>query len=203
MRERTSGELLKRRALALDDIVREAWSKVERLSARADLVAVGGYGRGELHPHSDIDLLVLLSRRPVRADEERLGAFVRELWDTGLQVGHSVRSIRDATRAARNDLTVMTNYLEVRLLSGEGELLRRLDRLTATGRMWSPRRFADAKIVELRERHARFNDTAYNLEPNIKSGPGGLRRRTNGRVDCATLVWCSVTYGSHRPEPSS
>lgn len=173
---------MRRRAKAVDDIVVENWRALESVPSDAALLAVGGFGRGELHPESDVDLLVLLARRPPRGLEAELGEFVRRLWDAGLQVGHSVRTLRQCVRLARDDLTVITNLMEQRRLAGSEALTERLTRLIAPRRMWSPRRFVLAKLDEMHARHARYNDTAYNLEPNIKGGIGGLR-------DVQTVEW--------------
>ncbi len=139
------------------------------------LVAVGGYGRGELHPASDVDIMLLFNR----GDGSKIGAFaeplVRFLWDMGLEVGHSVRSLKDCVQQAKRDLTVATNLMETRLLAGNAELFRDMRKATAPDKIWPSHKFFAAKWKEQRERHARFDDTAYNLEPNIKEGPGGLR----------------------------
>ncbi len=175
------GELLERRSKAIDEIIVGLWQQLG-LDDDVALIAVGGYGRGELHPHSDIDLLVLLPRRPPKEVDERLGTFVRNLWDAGLDVGHSVRSLRDCLKIARDDITVMTNLLSMRLLAGDTKLPEKLRRMITSRRLWSPKKFARAKLEELDARHAQFNDTSYNLEPNIKENPGGLR-------DVQTVIW--------------
>jgi [protein-PII] uridylyltransferase len=144
-------------------------------SRDCSLLAVGGYGRGELMPGSDIDLMILLARKPGREQQERLSSFLTFLWDIGLEVGHSVRSIRDCLREGRADVTVMTTMIESRLITGSEDLYEKFQQAISPRKIWSARKFFEAKLAEQKNRHLRFNDTAYNLEPNIKEGPGGLR----------------------------
>ena len=139
------------------------------------LVAVGGYGRGELLPGSDIDLMLLLKKKPSKELEEQISAFLTFLWDIGLEVGHSVRTIKDCIREGKADVTVITNMIESRLLHGSESLYADFQTAIAPKKMWSSRKFFEAKLREQHDRHLRYNDTAYNLEPNIKEGPGGLR----------------------------
>ena len=139
------------------------------------LVAVGGFGRSELAPGSDIDLMILLDRKAGKAQQQLLSNFLTFLWDIGLEVGHSVRTIRDCVRVGKADVTVMTNMLESRLIYGNEKLYQKYQLAISPKKMWSSRKFFEAKLEEQHDRHLRFNDTAYNLEPNIKEGPGGLR----------------------------
>ena len=139
------------------------------------LIAVGGYGRGELHPGSDVDLLILLGSHPGQADQERIREFVTFLWDIGLEVGHSVRTLDDCATLAVEDITVVTNQMEARLICGPHALLEQLRERTGPEKIWPSREFFQAKWREQRRRHAKFHDTAYNLEPNVKEGPGGIR----------------------------
>jgi [protein-PII] uridylyltransferase len=139
------------------------------------LVAVGGYGRSELLPGSDIDLMILLDRKPDRSRQQQLSDFLTFLWDIGLEVGHSVRTVKDCVREGKADITVMTTMIESRLIVGNGELYDSFQRAIAPGKIWPARKFFEGKLEEQHNRHLRFNDTAYNLEPNIKEGPGGLR----------------------------
>ena len=146
------------------------------------LVAVGGYGRNELHPHSDVDLLILTRKTMRGADREKVKGFLAFLWDVGLAVGNSVRTVRECADEARRDVTVATNLMESRFVQGSVPLLARMRERTGPGRIWSSRRFFEAKMREQRLRHRRFDDTGYNLEPNVKEGPGGLR-------DVQTVAW--------------
>ncbi len=139
------------------------------------LVAVGGYGRRELLPGSDIDLMFLLGRKPGKSLEEKISTYLTFLWDIGLEVGHSVRTVKDCVREGKSDVTVITNMIESRLICGNEMLYEKFQKAIAPTRMWSSRKFFEAKLKEQHNRHLRYNDTAYNLEPNIKEGPGGLR----------------------------
>ncbi len=171
-------EGLRRHTALIDDVLIRAFRAHERLlPARLSvaLVAVGGYGRGELHPASDIDILLLLDTPRYDATRPFAEAFLQFLWDIGLTVGHSVRSLRDCLQAARDDLTIMTTLMEARLLIGNETLLADLAHRLAAPRLWPSPRYYEAKIGEQRARYARYHDTGYNLEPNVKEGPGGLR----------------------------
>lgn len=164
------------RAQLVDEVLRCVW---ERFFVKAGedigLVAVGGYGRGELHPHSDIDLLVLLGNETSDRYREQIEAFLAFLWDTGLEVGHSVRTIDECVREATRDVTVATNLMEARLLCGPASLFDAMREATDAHHIWPSNQFFEAKLDEQRQRHRRFHDTAYNLEPNVKESPGGLR----------------------------
>ena len=175
--------LVKARSRFVDDILTLAWRRfgLEGDTRRA-LVAVGGYGRGELHPGSDIDLLVLTRRAMHGGEREKFKDLLAFLWDIGLAVGNSVRTVRDCVNEARRDVTVATNLMESRLVCGSGDLLARMRARTGPRWIWSSRRFFEAKMIEQRTRHHKFDDTGYNLEPNVKEGPGGLR-------DIQTIAW--------------
>lgn len=171
-------QIIRAHAQLVDTLLIHAWSlHVDKLPSdhAASLIAVGGYGRGELHPYSDIDIMLLFAR-PRHADVGPfVEAFIRFLWDMGLEVGHSVRSIADCIAEARRDITVATNLMETRLLLGDATLLERMQKATGPAKLWPSRKFFAAKWAEQIERHSRFEDSAYNLEPNLKEGPGGLR----------------------------
>jgi len=168
--------LVRIRALLMDHLLLSLWSK-HRLAAdpAVALVAVGGYGRGDLHPHSDVDILILLDGELTDAQSADLSQFVTELWDTGLEIGHSVRSVAQCRDEAVKDLSVATTLMESRLLAGPAELYARLNAEIAADRIWPSREFFQAKRKEQIERHHRYDDTAYKLEPNVKGSPGGLR----------------------------
>jgi [protein-PII] uridylyltransferase len=164
------------RAEIVDQIILASWVYyAEDLLESTDLVAVGGYGRGELHPQSDIDLLVLLDGATARNADEAIGRFLTFLWDIGLEVGHSVRTLDDCAAQARGDVTILTTLMETRLLHGAGKLFAELPQRISTERMWTSAEFFRAKLEEQTARHRRYHDTAYNLEPNVKGSPGGLR----------------------------
>jgi [protein-PII] uridylyltransferase len=191
----TAGEqieaLVQGRAALVDALLLRAWSLLGPAGGRCSLVAVGGYGRGELHPASDVDIMVL--RPDAGGDDWKDGVsrFVSFLWDIGLEVGHSVRSVEECAREARADLTVATSLMESRLLEGDTELYARMCAATSPPQVWPAREFFEAKLEEQKERHHRFDDTAYNLEPNVKSGPGGLR-------DIQLIGWVTQRhFGTH------
>ncbi|MEM9253964.1 MAG: [protein-PII] uridylyltransferase [Pseudomonadota bacterium] len=165
--------LIRERAQLIDAILCTLWDRQNWESFPVSLIAVGGYGRGELHPHSDIDILILLGNGAEHP--AGLSEFLTLLWDIGLDIAHSVRSISECVAQAREDITVLTNLLETRILRGSGEFLAEVKNRTATEYMWSSKEFFQAKLHEQNERHHKFADTEYNLEPNLKSSPGGLR----------------------------
>ncbi len=151
------------------------------------LVAVGGYGRGELHPGSDIDLLILSEAEAESEHADTISEFVTFLWDIGLEIGHSVRSLADCQQEARNDITVATNLFEARRLAGSPALFDRFRNEMQPTRLWDSRAFYAAKLAEQQARHRRFGETAYRLEPNVKEGPGGLR-------DIQMIGWVSKRH---------
>ncbi|MBI2992688.1 MAG: [protein-PII] uridylyltransferase [Gammaproteobacteria bacterium] len=167
-------ELVHKRAWLIDHVLTEVWRLNVDVPDLA-LVAVGGYGRGELHPCSDIDLLILTKSRLSSGCKSQIERFLTFLWDTGLEVGHSVRSVRQCVREAKSDVTVATNLIEARLLCGNRDLFDELVRETSPRRMWPTRRFFEAKLREQAARHQKFEHTEHSLEPNVKEGPGGLR----------------------------
>jgi [protein-PII] uridylyltransferase len=167
-------ELLNDRAKYIDQVLKLAWQqniKTDLLS----LIAVGGYGRSELHPQSDIDLMIIQPWRINPQTKTQIEDFLRFLWDIGLEVGHSVRTVRDCVRESKADITVATNLMESRLLLGREDLYLAMKKSTGPNKIWSARKFFESKWNEQINRHQRYNDTDHNLEPNIKEGPGGLR----------------------------
>ncbi|MEH6568026.1 MAG: [protein-PII] uridylyltransferase [Halioglobus sp.] len=169
-----AGELIALRATFMDALLGELWDKQDWRGAQLALVAVGGYGRGELHPHSDIDLLILLGDRAQECSEE-LEKFLTLLWDIGLNIGHSVRTVDQCSDVAKDDITIVTSLMEARVIRGTSSLMEAVREATNTEKMWASAEFFRAKLEEQLSRHAKFADTEYNLEPNVKSSPGGLR----------------------------
>ncbi len=174
-------ELVHARAWVIEQLVLAAWERLAPADAGLELCAVGGFGRGELHPHSDVDLLIL---RPDsnRLDEAALERFIQVLWDVDLHPGQSVRTVPECLTEAGNDVGVATNLMESRLLAGQGVLFEAMRKATDAPVLWPAAEFFSAKIEEQEERHAHFEDTIYNLEPNLKEGPGGLR-------DAQMIAW--------------
>ncbi len=142
---------------------------------KLSLVAVGGYGRAELHPHSDVDILVLKKNDRFKKADDTISQFITQLWDLGLDIGSSVRSIKDCFREAKDDITIATNIMEARTLYGPAVLLEKMKHETRPRKMWNSVAFFSAKRDEQNERHKKHNNTEYNLEPDLKEAPGGLR----------------------------
>ncbi|MEQ1599119.1 MAG: [protein-PII] uridylyltransferase [Methylotenera sp.] len=173
---KNTAQLLKKLTQFIDKTLKEAWLQPNiHVGAGAGiiLVAVGGYGRGELFPYSDIDLLILLPNEVSAEQNQAIEAFIGLLWDIGLNVGHSARTLQECIDEAKNDVTVQTNLLESRLLAGSKANYQKFTK--AINGLMQPATFFAAKFKEQDNRHAKFNDTAYSLEPNIKESPGGLR----------------------------
>ena len=173
-------ELMDDLTSSVDELVLDAWQ--QHLSAHNDvaLFAVGGYGRRELHPGSDIDLLVL-AKRPEKL-RTPIENFLRDVFDLNLEVGHSVRDVKGCLQQARADITVATALLERRVMAGDMTLVRKLDEKLKPDRVGSADEFFRAKYEEQTQRHDNYLDTDYNLEPNVKTSPGGLR-------DIHTALW--------------
>ncbi|MCL2830467.1 MAG: [protein-PII] uridylyltransferase [Betaproteobacteria bacterium] len=171
----TSGdpeETLTAHATLVDTQLCRLWENVEGTSEAA-LVAVGGFGRGELYPASDIDLLILLADEPDEEHAAQLEALVGMFWDIGLEVGLSVRTIPQCLALAQSDITVETALAESRLLCGDMALFVRFCEDFVAAR--NPQTFFVAKRLEQNERYRRYQETPYSLEPNLKEAPGGLR----------------------------
>lgn len=162
------------RAWLIDQILLHVWNGFDWQGSDVALIAVGGYGRGELHPYSDIDLLILY-KRSVKKHRLNIEQFVTFLWDIGLKVGHSTRSVGQCRDEAKKDITITTSLIESRTLTGNRELLPDILKRVGPNKMWSASEFFEAKRHEQKERHLKYNDTEYNLEPNVKESPGGLR----------------------------
>ncbi|MBQ0761479.1 [protein-PII] uridylyltransferase [Marinobacter psychrophilus] len=180
--------LVKARSDTVDTVLLHIWNRYPLArSNNVALIAVGGYGRGELHPYSDIDLLILTRTGTAPEWRDDLGAFITLLWDLKLDIGHSVRSIDESTDAARGDITILTNLLETRTIAGPDDLRRELSELAFSDEISTDREYFIAKRAEQEERHTKYSNTEYNLEPNIKGAPGALR-------DIQTIGWITKRH---------
>ena len=182
-RSNSATALLRGRARAVDHALRKLWRALA-MPAELALVAVGGYGRRELYPASDVDLLFLVPEG--FTGQARLEPLIGLLWDIGLDVGHSVRSVAECLAQGGQDITIQTSLLEARLLCGNRHLFAEFDR-HVRGSI-DPESFLQAKQLEQAERYARFNDTPFALEPNCKESPGGLR-------DLQVVIWVARAAG--------
>jgi [protein-PII] uridylyltransferase len=184
--------LLRGLSRVTDRTARALWSAAG-MPADAVLAAVGGYGRGEIFPHSDVDLLILTAEPPGGQTRGAIEAFVGACWDTGLEIGHSVRTAQECLTEAAADVTIQTSAMEARLLAGRRRLFA--DLTAGLRRQCDPAAYFRAKTLEMRQRHVKFEDTPYSLEPNTKESPGGLR-------DLHVIMWTAraAGFGWHWPE---
>ncbi len=185
LEEHDAPAYLTRHAGLVDGVLAELWNSLA-FPPELALVAVGGYGRGELYPGSDVDLLILLPGEPDAALTACLEQLVGLFWDIGLEVGHSVRTVPDCLREAAGDITVQTALLENRLLTGSPDLYAGFAQSLKAG--LNPQAFFKAKRLEQEERHLRYQETPYSLEPNCKESPGGLR-------DLQNILWIAQASG--------
>ncbi|MDA0360839.1 MAG: [protein-PII] uridylyltransferase [Proteobacteria bacterium] len=177
--------LLSKHAKQTDALLRSLW-KQKLATIDATLVAVGGYGRGSLFPYSDVDVLILISDTLKKTEETKIASFISTLWDIGLDVGHSVRKIDECIDESKKDISTQTNLMEARFLIGSKSLYSQFTK--AISQNLEEKKFCDGKMVELKQRHSRYNDSFQNLEPNLKESPGGLR-------DLQTILWISQAAG--------
>ena len=191
------GALLRDYSRLVDGLLRQVWREMALPDSIA-LLAVGGYGRGQLFPGSDIDLLVLLpaaqngTEAMDDATQSRLEQWVGLLWDMGLEAGHSVRTLAECAEEGAKDITVQTSLLEARQLAGSRQLFSEF--AYAMQAALDPRAFFSAKQLEQQQRHGRYHDATYNLEPNLKESPGGLR-------DLQNILWISRAAGLGKSWP--
>ncbi|UXH80909.1 [protein-PII] uridylyltransferase [Roseateles amylovorans] len=190
--------LMRLLARHVDATLQQLWSHsgLSAVTPEAALVAVGGYGRGELFPHSDVDVLLLLPQGltpeqpgPLKRSIE---SFITACWDIGLEIGSSVRTVEECLNEAAGDVTIQTALLESRWLAGAKPLVKQFDK--AFCQAMDPRAFMRAKTLEMRQRHNKYEETPYALEPNIKESPGGLR-------DLQVLVWIARGAGLGKTWP--
>lgn len=182
------GDYLKRNSAAIDRFVLEKAREAVLIDLPVSIVAVGGYGRAEMFPYSDIDVLVLVHGYD-DAVKESAARFVTNLWELGLTVGSAVRTKPEMLAAAAEDISVATAFLEARLLAGDKALFE--DTYAQFAATLDKRNFFRRKMLELRQRHQRYADTPYALEPNVKESPGGLR-------DLQVFLWCARCAGFGR-----
>ena len=183
---------LVRLAKLADKLLIELWSQAGFDQGEA-LIAVGGYGRGELFPSSDVDVLVMLPDSVIAEDSPELKAkletFIGSCWDSGLEIGSSVRTLSDCIEESEKDITVKTSLLESRLITGHKKLYTQFQKRYEEA--MDPHAFFVAKTLELNQRHNKFENTPYSLEPNCKESPGGLR-------DLQIILWVSRAAGLGR-----
>ncbi len=184
-RDHRAERLLRRICQNADQVLERAWRGFAMPDDTA-LVAVGGYGRGELFPCSDIDLLILLPQAPDSALVGKLEELVQMLWDLGLEIGHSIRTVDECLSESATDITVQTSLVEARLITGNRGLFEQLQQRFAQA--MDPRAFFQDKVLELRQRHVKYENTPYSLEPNCKESPGGLR-------DLQVILWVARAAG--------
>ena len=169
-------DLLREKSDFIDELLKATWRHFMAEEAdKLSLMAVGGYGRQEQFPQSDVDFVILLDSDDIVQYQEKLTAYLTFLWDIGLKTGHSVRTVNECVTAAINDQTIMTSIMENRLIAGNEGLYQQLRNEITSDKIWPSDQFFAAKMEEQKLRYAKYHDTAYNLEPNIKEGPGGLR----------------------------
>ncbi|MBD8542310.1 [protein-PII] uridylyltransferase [Oxalobacteraceae sp. CFBP 8755] len=178
-------KLLRNLRQVVDAVLIDAW-QAAGLPAGTALVGVGGYGRGELFPYSDVDLLILLAAPPDAITQARLEGLVQLLWDLGLEIGHSIRTVDECLIESAADITVQTSLLEARLVTGNEPLFDTLQQRYREA--LDPQAFFRAKTAEMRLRHAKHEYTAFALEPNVKESPGALR-------DLQVIMWVAKAAG--------
>ncbi|MGH6612073.1 MAG: [protein-PII] uridylyltransferase [Burkholderiaceae bacterium] len=172
-------------ARSVDGLLREV-ADASGITRHAALVAVGGYGRGELFPHSDVDVLILLDQPASSADTATIENLIGLLWDLGLPLGHSVRTLDECVNEAARDITVATSLLESRLIAGSRARFAAMSRAIVAS-LDREAYFRD-KLLEQQQRHTKYNEAPYSLEPNVKESPGGLR-------DLHTVIWIARAAG--------
>lgn len=189
----SSAVLARNLAWLTDQVLLHGWRRFRNslgIGDRVDLIAAGGYGRAELNLESDIDLLILVSGADGSGDaaaNDCAERFIQFCWDIGIKIGHSLRTERECIRIAREDISVITNLMETRLLDGDRKRFNSLQEKLRSHRVWPVERYFREKCREQEARHQHYGDTAYNLEPNIKKSKGGLR-------DLHMISWVANRY---------
>ena len=184
LKKRDSQSYLQKRSKLMDTILSKLWQNLEFKNTAA-LIACGGYGRQELFPFSDIDLLILIPKKINETLSQKIEQFITIVWDLGLRIGHSVRNLQESKKEIKKDITIHTNLLESRYLNGDKSLYKELKKIIQES--IQPIHFYTHKIKEQDLRHQKFNQSAYQLEPNIKESPGGIR-------DLQMIQWIGKSY---------
>ena len=186
-------ELVTQRCNVVDTLLKSAWEQCCLCQNTIALVGIGGFGRGVLHPYSDVDLLFLVEHEPDKDTQEKLSEFIAYLWDVGLEIGHSVRTVHESIELGKKDITIATAQLESRLIIGSSALYQSLKTFLRQDSFWPASEFFLAKKAEQKTRHEK--SSAFDLEPNLKSCPGGLR-------DIQTITWVAIRHfkASHLEE---
>jgi [protein-PII] uridylyltransferase len=180
-------DLVTARAQFVDCLLAKLWCQHQLDEEQLSLIAVGGYGRKELHPYSDVDILVLTQAQTTILTEQKISAFITQLWDVKLDIGSSVRSVQECLKQAIKDITVATSLMEMRPICGDPALPAQLIPLLNEDVFWTSSKFFIAKREEQSQRHQQYHGAAYTLEPNLKSNPGALR-------DIQTIAWVAKRH---------
>jgi [protein-PII] uridylyltransferase len=183
LQNHNSQAYLRKQTLLVDALLINVW---QSLSISKDIVlgAVGGYGRKELFPFSDIDILIVFEKKISETDQEAVSQFITNCWDLGFKIGHSVRNIKQVKQEFNADISTATNLIESRFLIGSTLVFKKMNEVINTS--LSIKKFYKLKLQEQANRHRKFRDSAYQLEPNIKESPGGLR-------DLHMVRWLSIS----------
>ncbi|TNH04391.1 bifunctional uridylyltransferase/uridylyl-removing protein GlnD [Testudinibacter sp. TR-2022] len=179
--------LIAERSRFYDQLLQQLWHQFGLDQQPLALVAVGGYGREEMFPLSDLDILILSETALDTLQQDNISALIQFLWDCHFDVGHSVRTLDQCIAEGQADISIATNLLESRFLDGHQTLFRQLQSAVKSAEFWSIEAFFAAKMQEKAERYQRYNNTGYNLEPDIKYSPGGLR-------DLHLLYWIALRH---------
>ena len=166
----------------IDELLKKIWCLHNIPNDSAALIAIGGYGRRELFPFSDIDLMIMLGENTNQQTKSKVEKFLTFLWDINLPIAQSVRTVKNCITEAKDDITVMTSLMETYYLCGDKSLFAALNGTIESGKFWPSKKYIEAKSKELANRHHKYGDTGNHLEPNIKENPGSLR-------DLHTLRW--------------
>ena len=175
-------EIISLNTCLVDALLKNIWNTFDIPNATAALVAIGGYGRRELFPESDIDIMIVLKDEKDEISKSKIESFLTFLWDINLHIAQSVRSLNDCIIESKNDITVITSLMEHYYLAGDKNLYKQIIEIVNSNKIWPSKKYFKEKRLELENRHQRFGDTANHLEPNVKENPGGLR-------DIHTLRW--------------